>query len=209
MHGDQDDRGSHTPEEAWERIVARFARFSGVVGEVEDPLTWGLDLDEETVTGADTDGEDDGDDAVEERFLRSYVSFQAEAFDVETLRVRAAGTAHACDLVRTALSGLLAAPLHSGAGSTDDFLDSYQEYREAMRDIVAEVKGAEAMPGSFVVDGVPRRCLEVTARGVVSVYAPVADRALVVSGPADLVGRVDVVMRPIRNLLHGEEGPRF
>jgi hypothetical protein len=30
-----------------------------------------------------------------------------------------------------------------------------------------------------------------------------------VTGPTDLVDRVDVVTRPIRNLLHGEEGPRF
>ncbi len=66
---------------SWEQVVARF---HGAVAEVDDPLTWGLDLDEETLTGAGHGAHD----PAEERFLRSYVSFTGETLDVETLRVR-------------------------------------------------------------------------------------------------------------------------
>jgi hypothetical protein len=59
------------------------------------------------------------------------------------------------------------------------------------------------------VDGTAKRCMRVTVRNVTAVYSSAADRAVVVTGPSDLVDRVDVITRPIRNLLHGEDGPRF
>ena len=186
----------------WEQVVARF---QGVVAEVDDPLTWGLDLDEETLTGAGHGAHD----PAEERFLRSYVSFTGETLDVETLRVLAAHDEQAEDIVRTALSGALAAPLHSDNPGDDDFLDSYQEYRAAMRAIVEEVDVAPVTRTTFVVDGAARACLHVTVREHTAVYVPLDDRALVVSGPADLLARVDVVTRPLRNILQDEPEPRF
>lgn len=199
-----------TPE-SWEQIVARFARFSGVVGEVHDPLTWGLDLEEETVTGAAGD-RDASHDPTEERFLRAYRTFSGESVEVETLRVPAEPE-QVEDIVRAACSGALAAPLHADvdtqAPDPADFAEAYQDYRTAMRAIVAEVDEVPCEPGPFRVDGTERQALRVTVRGVSAVYAPTSDRALVVTGPADLVDRVDVVTRPIRNLLHGDDGPRF
>jgi len=186
----------------WEQVVERF---HGAVAEVDDPLTWGLDLDEETLTGAGHGAHD----PAEERFLRSYVSFTGETLDLETLRVLAAHDEQATDIARTALSGALAAPLHSDTPGDDDFLDSYQEYRAAMRAIVEEVDVAPVTRTTFVVDGVPRPCLHVTVRDRAAVYVAVGDRALVVSGPSGLLERVDVVTRPLRNILHEEESPRF
>ncbi len=193
--------------ESWEQIVARFARFSGVVGEVHDPLTWGLDLEEETVTGVS-----DGQDPTEERFLRAYRTFSGEALEVETLRVPAT-EAQVEDIVRAACSGALAAPLHADVDTDTpdpaDFAEAYQDYRSAMRAIVAEVDEVPCESREFVVDGAAQQCLRVTVRDVTALYTSAADRALVVTGPADLVDRVDVVTRPIRNLLHGDDGPRF
>jgi hypothetical protein len=37
------------------------------------------------------------------------------------------------------------------------------------------------------------------------VYVAVAGRAVVVAGSADLTARVDVVMRPVRSVLHQDE----
>ncbi len=204
------DELSPTPE-SWEQIVARFARFSGVVGEVDDPLTWGLDLVEEEVTGVS-----DSTDPTEERFLRSYRTFAGETVEVETLRVPAT-PAQIEDIVRAACSGALVAPLHADVdpGASPEVADvtelaeSYQDYRSAMRAIVAEVDDVPCESRQFHVDGTAKRCMRVTVRNVTAVYSPAADRGLVVTGPADLVDRIDVVTRPIRNLLHGEEGPRF
>jgi hypothetical protein len=196
-----DARSTGTPA-TWEQVVDRFR---GNVGEVDDPLTWGLDLDEETLTGAGRGAHD----PAEERFLRSYMSFTGETLDVETLRVLAAHDEEAADIARTALSGALAAPLHSDNPGDDDFLDSYQEYRAAMRAIVEEVDDAPLERATFVVDGEPRPCLHVAVRDRSAVYVPVGGRALVVSGPSDLLGRVDVVTRPLRNILHEQESPRF
>lgn len=207
------DEPSSSPE-SWEEIVARFARFSGVVGEVDDPLTWGLDLVEEEVTGVS-----DSTDPTEERFLRSYRTFSGETVEVETLRVPAT-PAQIEDIVRAACSGALVAPLHADvdpaapaapAETIDvaELAESYQDYRSAMRAIVAEVDDVPCESRQFRVDGTGKRCMRVTVRSVTAVYSPAADRAVVVTGPADLVDRVDVVTRPIRNLLHGEEGPRF
>lgn len=193
--------------ESWEQIVARFARFSGVVGEVDDPLTWGLDLEEETVTGG---GPEETDDPTEERFLRAYRSFLGEALDVETLRVPAEPGQQVEEVVRAACSGALAAPLHADVtDDQDDFASAYQDYRSAMRAIVAEVDEVALEEGVFPVDGADVACTRVCVRDVTAVYAPVGDRAVVVTGPRDLVDRVTVVTRPIRNLLHGEDGPRF
>jgi hypothetical protein len=209
---ENDDDPQHR---SWEQLVARFARSSGVVGEVEDPLTWGLDLEEETVTGADH-----RDDPTAERFLRAYRTFAGEALEVETLH-------EPCppdlieDVVRAACSGALAAPLHAdlrapveppAGGTADedapvdvpDFAEDYADYRSAMRAIVEAVDEVPLEEGSFVVDGARAPCTRVVVRDVVAVYVPVADRALVVTGPADLVDRVDVVTRPVRTLLHGE-----
>ncbi|MCF4119542.1 hypothetical protein L1785_00935 [Antribacter sp. KLBMP9083] len=193
--------------ESWEQIVARFARFSGVVGEVHDPLTWGLDLEEETVTGVA-----DGQDPTEERFLRAYRTFSGESVEVETLRIPAEAE-QVEDIVRAACSGALAAPLHADVDSETpeptDFAEAYQDYRTAMRAIVAEVDEVPCETSAFRVDGMERESLRVTVRGITAVYAPTSDRALVVTGPGDLVDRVDIVTRPIRNLLHGDDGPRF
>ncbi|MEK8225900.1 hypothetical protein NKG05_07310 [Oerskovia sp. M15] len=208
MHRPDEPAGAH---ESWEQIVARFARFSGVVGEITDPLTWGLDLEEETVTG--TGGNDR--DPTEERFLRAYVSFLGEAIDVETLRLATEDSEQVEDIVRAALSGALAAPLHSdvpeGAEGPvgADFADAYQDYRSAMRAIVEEVDLAPLQRTAFVVDDVSHPCVRVTVRATVAVYVPLADRAVIVSGPVDLVDRVDISTAPIRNLLHGDDGPRF
>ncbi len=198
---ERETRTGSTPV-TWEQVVARF---EGVVAEVDDPLTWGLDLDEETLTGAAHGAHD----PAEERFLRSYVSFTGETLDVETLRVLAAHDEQAEDIVRTALSGALAAPLHADDPADDDFLDSYQEYRAAMRAIVEEVDVADVARTTFAVDGEPCACLHVAVREHAAVYVPLEDRALVVSGPSDLLARVDVVTRPLRNILQDEAEPRF
>ncbi|WP_265520378.1 hypothetical protein [Oerskovia flava] len=200
-----DDHPDPPAHDAWEQIVARFARFSGLVGEVDDPLTWGLDLDEETVTGTSTGDHDPSD----ERFLRSYVSYLGETLDIETLRVRPDDEEQAADIVRAALSGALAAPLHSDVADEEDLLDSYQEYRAAMRAIVTEVDAAELTTEPYTVDGVARPALQVRVRETAAAYVPLADRAIVIAGPSSLLDRVDVITRPIRNLLHGEDGPRF
>ncbi|GAB4084649.1 hypothetical protein GCM10028784_12790 [Myceligenerans cantabricum] len=203
-----DDAG-RTPE--WEQIVARFARFSGVVGEVHDPLTWSLYLVDEEITGAA-----DPSDPTEERFVRGYRTVAGEVLEVETLRV-AAPRDQIDDIVRAACSGALAAPLHAdidpsvAADTPDpiDFAEAYQDYRTAMRAIVAEVDEVPSAPLDYLVDGRPTNGTAVTVRDVVAIYTPTADRALVVTGPADLVDRIDVVTRPIRNLKHGDDGPRF
>ncbi|MBD5785371.1 hypothetical protein IF650_04185 [Cellulosimicrobium terreum] len=183
-----------------------MARFRGPVGEVDDPLTWGLDLDEETLTGiAARDTE-----PVQERFLRSYLSFAGETVDVETLRVLPDDDESAIDVVRTSLSAALAAPLQgdtSGGvpGADDDaFVDSYAEYRAAMRAIVEEVEAVTPERVTFVVDGAARECLRLSLRTSTAVLVTVEDRALVVAGPRDLLDRVDVVTRPLRSILHGE-----
>ncbi|MBE7698783.1 hypothetical protein H9623_00490 [Oerskovia sp. Sa1BUA8] len=208
MHKPDEPAGAH---ESWEQIVARFARFAGVVGEITDPLTWGLDLEEETVTGSGSEHRD----PTEERFLRAYVSFVGEAVDVETLRVGTDDAQHVEDIVRAALSGALAAPLHSDVpdgteGPTGaDFADAYQDYRSAMRAIVEEVDLAPLQHTAFVVDDVSHPCVRVAVRATVAVYVPLADRAVIVSGPADLVDRVDISTAPIQGLLHGDGETRF
>lgn len=201
----------------WEEIVARFARFSGVVGEVHDPLTWGLYLVDEELTGAPDDGSDAGPaDPTEERFVRGYRTVAGESLEVETLRVPALAE-QVDDVVRAACSGALAAPLHADidggefaeAADPVDFAEAYQDYRSAMRAIVAEVDEVPSGTVEYLVDGRPVAGTAVTVRDVVAVYAPVADRAVVVTGPAGLVDRIDVVTRPIRNLKHGADGPHF
>lgn len=196
----------------WDPVDARMARFSGLVGEVDDPLTWGLDLEEETVTG-----HDDEHDPTCERFLRAYRTFAGESLEVETLRA-AADADVVEDVVRAAASGALAAPLHADiaapveadgegvARPASDFADDYQDYRSAMRAIVAEVDQVPLEVARFAVDGVPSACVRVTVRDVSAVYVPTGDRALVVTGPADLVDRVDVVTRPIRPQLQEDHG---
>jgi hypothetical protein len=136
---------------------------------------------------------------------------------VETLRV-AAPHDQVDDIVRAACSGALAAPLHAvidpdtsvgQAPDRVDFAEAYQDYRTAMRAIVAEVDEVPSGPLEFLVDGRPRGAMAVTVRDVTAIYVPAADRALVVTGPAGLVDRIDVVTRPIRNLKHGDDGPHF
>jgi hypothetical protein len=194
----------------WDPVDARMARFSGLVGEIEDPLMWGLDLEEETVTG-----HDDARDPTCERFLRAYRTFAGESVEVETLRVPADEDVVE-DVVRAAASGALAAPLHADIAApvepdgdgisrpAPDFADEYQDYRSAMRAIVAEVDQVPLEVARFAVDGVPSACSRVTVRDVSAVYVPTGDRALVITGPADLVDRVDVVTRPIRPQLQDD-----
>lgn len=190
-------------EGTWEQLVARFARLPGTVAEVDDPLTWGLDLEEETVTGPDHPG-----DPTSQRFLRAYRSFTGEALEVETLHAPCPPEM-IDDVVRAAASGALAAPLHTdpAAGSAGpDFADEFEDYRSAMRAVVDAVDEVDLAGGTFHVDGADVDCARVTVRGVTAVYAPVGDRAVVVAGPEDLVERVDVVMRPVRAILHHADG---
>ncbi|WP_205710838.1 hypothetical protein [Isoptericola sp. BMS4] len=200
---------------SWEGEDARIARFSGVVGEVRDPLTWGLDLEDESLTGFA-----DEHDPTCERFVRAYRSFTGEALEVETLRT-AVAEEDVEDVVRAACSGALAAPLHAdiaapvdpeapsgprhaaGEPGKPDFADSFDDYRSAMRALVAEVDGAALHTDTFAVDGVRAPGVRVTARGTAAVYVTAAERALVVTGPADLVDQVDVVTHPIAHLLPG------
>jgi len=216
------DAGHHAGDRAWNGDDARLARFSGVLGEVHDPVTWGLDLEDQSLTG-----HADSDDPTCERFVRAYRSFTGEALEVETLRTRVPDD-DVEDVVRAACSGALAAPLHAdiaapvepapidepdaphdeaagGESERDgsDFADSFQDYRSAMRALVAEVDEAPLTTGTFAVDGDDADCVRVTARETTAVYVAAADRALVVTGPADLVDRVEVVTRPVDALLSG------
>ena len=210
--------GAATPGRPWDGDEERMTQFSGVVGEVQDPLTWGLDLEDESLTGLGDD-----DDPTCERFVRAYRCFTGEALEVETLRT-AATADDVEDVVRAACSGALAAPLHADIAApvepdaprhppvadvaAPDFTDSYQDYRSAMRALVAEVDRAPLRTSSFDVDGEPGESVEVTARGIRAVYVVAADRALVVTGPAGLVEQVDVVTRPVQELMtdHGRQG---
>jgi len=215
--------GHDAGRRAWTGDDARLAQFSGVLGEVHDPLTWGLDLEDQSLTG-----HSGSDDPTCERFVRAYRSFTGEALEVETLRTRVPDD-DVEDVVRAACSGALAAPLHAdiaapvepapadeadqaadrgaddGGGEHDgsDFADSFQDYRSAMRALVAEVDEAPLTTGTFVVDGDDADCVRVVARETTAVYVAAADRALVVTGPADLVDRVEVVTRPVDALLSG------
>ncbi|SKC74624.1 hypothetical protein [Krasilnikoviella flava] len=195
---------------AWNGDDARLAQFSGVLGEVHDPLTWGLDLEDEALTG-----HSDSEDPTCERFVRAYRSFTGEALEVETLRTRVPDD-DVEDVVRAACSGALAAPLHADIaapvepdgdgghdGGSPDFADSFQDYRSAMRALVAEVDKAPLRTGTFAVDGDDAECVRVTARDTTAVYVAAVDRALVVTGPADLVDRVEVVTRHVDALLSG------
>lgn len=190
-------------KEMWRDIVARFARFSGLVAEIDDPLTWGLDLTEETVAGGSAS------DPTDERFLRSYTSPWRDLVDVETLRSPAQGDGQAAEFARMGLCSALAAPHHPADMESDEFLDSYADYRRAMREIVTVTEETPLMRATFIVDGAPHPCLSVTASAATAVYTTLADRALIIAGPAELVDQLTIVMRPIRNLLHGDDGPRF
>ncbi len=178
----------------WEELVARFAREPGVVAEIDDPLTWGLDLEEETVTG-----DARPDDPTSQRFLRAYRSYAGEAVELETLH-SPCPESMVDDVVRAAASGALAAPLHADLRSPD-FAEAFDDYRSAMRAVVEAVDEVPLEEGTFVVGGAEVPCSRVVVRGVAAVYAPVGDRAVVVAGSADLIASVDVVMRPVRSLL--------
>lgn len=178
----------------WEELVERFARVPGVVAEIDDPLTWGLDLEEETVTG-----DERPDDPTSQRFLRAYRTYDGEALEVETLHTPCPESM-IDDVVRAAASGALAAPLHADLRSPD-FAEEFDDYRSAMRAVVQAVDEVPLEEATFVVGGVEVPCTRVVVRGVAAVYAPVGDRAVVVAGSADLIGCVDVVMRPVRSLL--------
>lgn len=190
----------------------RLAQFSGVVGEVHDPLTWGLDLEDEALTGCTDDA-----DPTSDRFVRSYRTFAGEAFEVETFRHPVTDDTVE-DVVRAAASGALAAPLHADIASPvepdvdpapprGDFADDYADYRSAMRAIVTEVDAVDLEESRLAVDGTERDALRVRVRDVCAVHVVAGGRALVVTGPADLVERVEVITRPIRSLLH-QQGRR-
>jgi hypothetical protein len=191
-------------------VDARLAQFSGVVGEVDDPLTWGLDLEDEALTGRV------GEDPVADRFVRSYRTFAGEAFEVETLRSTVPDD-DVEDVVRAAASGALVAPLHADIAApvepdveqaprtAADFADDYADYRSAMRAIVREVDAVPLEVDELRVDGQTRTAMLVRVRDVVAVHVPLRGRAIVVTGPADLVDQVDIVTRPIRSLLQPPE----
>ncbi|WP_418275008.1 hypothetical protein ACNHYB_08980 [Isoptericola jiangsuensis] len=188
-------------------VDPHLAQFSGVVGEVDDPLTWGLDLEDETLTG-----HDEGDDPEADRFVRSYRTFAGESFEIETLRAPVDDD-DVEDVVRAAASSALVAPLHADIAApvepdaepvprpAADFADDYADYRSAMRAIVREVDTVPLCPGTLRVDGRERPAVLVRVRDVVAVHVALHERALVVTGPADLVDKVDVVTGPIRSLL--------
>ncbi|WP_277207959.1 hypothetical protein [Isoptericola croceus] len=192
-------------------VDARLARFSGVVGEIVDPLTWGLDLEDEALTGYD-----DETDPTSDRFVRSYRTFARESLEVETLRTAVAADAVE-DVVRAAASGALVAPLHADISApvepdtsptphgTSDFADDFADYRSAMRAIVAEVDAVPLETAQLTVDGAARPATRVRVRDVTALHVPVPGRGLVVTGPTDLIDRVDVVTRPIRSLLQPPE----
>ena len=159
----------------WEELVARFAREPGVVAEIDDPLTWGLDLEEETVTG-----DARPDDPTSQRFLRAYRSYAGEAVELETLH-SPCPESMVDDVVRAAASGALAAPLHADLRSPD-FAEEFDDYRSAMRAVVEAVDEVPLEEGTFVVGGAEVPCSRVVVRGVAAVYAPVVDRAVVVAG---------------------------
>ncbi|MCL1872194.1 MAG: hypothetical protein FWF90_17530 [Promicromonosporaceae bacterium] len=187
---------------SFEELVVRFAHTPGGVGEVDDPLTWGLDLEEETVTS-----DDRPEDPTSHRFLRGYRSFAGDALDLETLEVPCPEDL-VDDVVRAAASGALAAPLHSDPGADDrsaDFAEEYDDYKSAMRAVVAAVDEVPLEEGTFSVDGTDVPCTRVAVRGVAAVYVTVGGRGVVVAGPASLVDGVDVVMRPVRSLLQQDD----
>ncbi|SDS88271.1 hypothetical protein SAMN04489860_2613 [Paraoerskovia marina] len=210
-----DDGETNETGEPWEQVAERFAQMSGLVGEVADPLLWGMDLREESLAVVD-DSTDDEIDPAAERFCRGYETFEAEPFGVETLRHPVTDEVLP-DLLRAALTTAIAAPLHTdvrpptepgGTAGSDDFADAYQDYRSAMRAVLDDVERAGIDTSPTVVDGVGPGA-RITTRGITAQYVQVGERALLVTGPTDLVERVDVVMRPLRNLLHDEDGPRF
>lgn len=204
---DRTGRREDVPAQPGAAVDARLARFSGLVGEIVDPLTWGLDLEDEALTGYD-----DETDPTSDRFVRSYRTFARESLEVETLRTAVAAEAVE-DVVRAAASGALVAPLHADISApvepdieptprgTSDFADDFADYRSAMRAIVAEVDAVALETADLRVDGTSRPATRVRVRDVTAVLVPVPGRGLVVTGPTDLVDRVDVVTRPIRSLL--------
>lgn len=204
-------RSGSTPPGPVEPVDARMARFSGVVGEVLDPLAWGLDLEDEALTGYD-----DETDPTSDRFVRSYRTFARESFEVETLRTPVAADAVE-DVVRAAASSALVAPLHADIAApvepdttptphgTSDFADGFADYRSAMRSIVTEVDAVPLETSQLTVDGTARPATRVRVRDVTAVHVALTGRCLVVTGPTDLVERVDVVTRPIRSLLNPPE----
>ncbi|BDZ41431.1 hypothetical protein GCM10025865_07300 [Paraoerskovia sediminicola] len=182
-----------------------------------DPLGWGMDLTEETFS------EEVHDDPTSERFTRGYLTFGGEPFGVETLRAPAP-TEERDDVLRAALSSAIAAPLHTdirpgvptvhdghddGPAVTDDFVDAYQDYRSAMRAVFDDAARATIETSPTRSEAGVGPAARASARGITAQYVEVAGRALIVTGPTDLVEQVQVVMRPIRNLLHDEDGPRF
>ncbi|QAY69859.1 hypothetical protein [Xylanimonas protaetiae] len=181
-------------DRSWEELVARFVRLSGVVAEIDDPLTWGLDLEEETVTG-----DEHPDDPTSQRFLRAYRTYDGETLEVETLHTPCPESM-VDDVVRAAASGALAAPLHADLRSPD-FAEEFDDYRSAMRAVVEAVDAVPLEQAAFRLGGAEMPCTRVVVKGVAAVYVPVGDRAVVVAGSADLLGCVDVVMRPVRSLL--------
>ncbi len=187
---------------SWEERVALFARPPGVVAEIDDPLTWGLDLEEETVTGDARPG-----DPTSQRFLRAYRTFAGEVLELETLAVPCPEDMVE-DLVRAAASSALAAPLHDvphTAHAAPEPTEGFEAYRSAIRAVVEAVDEVPLEAGTFVVDGVEAPCARVVVRGVTAVYVAVAGRAVVVAGSADLTARVDVVLRPVRSVLHQDD----
>jgi hypothetical protein len=109
------------------------------------------------------------------------------------------------EIVRTALGGALAAPLHGD--DDDDFLDSYQEYRAAMRAIVEEVDAAPLERTTFDVDGVARPCVRSGVRDRCAVLVVVGERAVVAAGPSSLLEQVELVTAPLRAILLDDERP--
>jgi hypothetical protein len=187
-------------ERTWEQLVAPFARLPGLVAEIDDPLTWGLELEEETVAG-----EDDPGDPSSRRFLRVYRSFAGEEVEVETL-------GEPCppemidDVLRAAALEALSAPINGDLhrpGTEPQTDAELARYRMALTAAVDAVDAARPRPSTFCVDGSPTSCVRLNVSGMSAVYVAIASagRAVVISGPADLVNRVEIVLRPVKALL--------
>lgn len=182
----------------WESLIPPFRREPGVVAEIDDPLTWGLELEEETVAG-----DFDPHDPSSHRFLRVYRSFFGEEVEVETLG-EPCPPGMIADVVRAAALEALAAPINGDLRSPDSEPQTDHdlvEYRHALGQAVAAVDAAHVGFTTFRVDDADVPGVRLDAAGMAAVYVSVAGRAVVVSGPADLVQRVKVVLRPVRALL--------
>ena len=183
-------KGQHS----WEQLTVPFLRGTGLVCEIDDPLRWGLDLEDEAITA---EGSCEGPHSY--RLLRTYRCFTGIQVDVETLPVPSPRYLVE-DVVRAAAASALAAPLHDDVDKQASGL-SFAAYRAALRDIVQAVDAQPLCPARVKVDGVWRAATRVEVSGAVGLYVRTHGRGLVIAGPAPVVDTIPLSMRPVRALL--------